>query len=236
MPVRVGICASAWSRTAMWLAAVLLPALPGRRVVARNSPVCRRTPAPGDSKVCLNAGAGFSFSEWHTTMCPSMSITSASTPAVSATRDGPNAAPVVLARCAYATSRARAEWRPPRPARGRPERPAAADWWSPRPPPRTGRAGRPGPRCRWFIRDDHAPRRRRGSLHTELRSIGPTRSPTNPVFPGQEALSLISARTRRPALEARVKASGDAQRAAARAHGRGARPRRTLLTRVVSRG
>ena len=41
-------------------------------------------------------------------MCPSRSITSASTPAVPATRDGPNAAPMVSARCAHATSRARA--------------------------------------------------------------------------------------------------------------------------------
>jgi hypothetical protein len=32
--------------------------------------------------------------------------------------------------------------------RGRRERPAAANRWSPRPPTRTGRAGRPGQRCR----------------------------------------------------------------------------------------
>jgi hypothetical protein len=56
----------------------------------------------------LKVGAACSFSEWHTTMWPSRSITSASMPAVPATRDRPNGDPVVSARCAHATSRARA--------------------------------------------------------------------------------------------------------------------------------
>ena len=47
-----GIWASAASSTAMWSAAVLLPALPVRSAAARNSPVLSRRPAGGDSRRC----------------------------------------------------------------------------------------------------------------------------------------------------------------------------------------
>src|SRR5699024_1636375 len=60
----------------MWSAAVLEPALPGRRLAARNSPVLsHHTPIGWYPKVRLYVGAAFSFSLWVTTMVASTSST-----------------------------------------------------------------------------------------------------------------------------------------------------------------
>src|SRR5699024_11528690 len=60
----------------MWSAAVLDPALPGRRLAARNSVVLsHHTPIGWYPNVRLYVGAAFSFSLWVTTMVASTSST-----------------------------------------------------------------------------------------------------------------------------------------------------------------